>query len=54
MIVAAPMIVAALVSRNETVTVIDGVRRSRVDEPREHGHDALKQVDTALVRLAFD
>jgi hypothetical protein len=39
---------------NNIVKVIDAVRRSRLDELREHGHDTLKQVDAALVRLAFD
>jgi hypothetical protein len=49
MIVAAPLIVVALVSGSDIVQAIDTVRRSRVDELREHSHDALKQVDAALV-----
>jgi hypothetical protein len=36
------------------VKVFDAVRRSWIDELREHGHDALEQVDAALVQLAFD
>jgi hypothetical protein len=48
--------VAALVSWNDIVKVIDAVRRSpsRIDELREHGHDALEQVDAALVQLALE
>jgi hypothetical protein len=52
--VGAPGFVAALVSRNDIVKVIDAVRRSRIDELREHGRDALEQVDAALVQLARD
>ena len=52
--VGAPVSVVALVNGNNIVKVIDAVRRSRVDEPREHGHDALQQVDAALVQLALD
>ena len=51
--VGAPVMVAALGNRNEIVKVFDAVRRSRVDEPRQHGHDALEQVDAAFVRLAL-
>ena len=47
------VMVAALGNRNEIVKVFDAVRRSRVDEPRQHGHDALEQVDAAFVRLAL-
>jgi hypothetical protein len=46
--------VAALVNGNDVVKVFDAVGRSGLDEPREHGHDALEQVDAALVQLAFD
>jgi hypothetical protein len=42
---AAPVIVAALVNWNDLVKVIDAARGSGVDELREHGHDALEQVD---------
>jgi hypothetical protein len=52
--VAAPGAVAALVNWNDVVKVIDAARRSRIDELCEHGHDALEQVDAALVQLAFD
>jgi hypothetical protein len=52
--VGAPVMVAALGNGNNIVKVFDAVRRSRVDELREHGHDALEQVDAALVSLAFD
>jgi hypothetical protein len=52
--VGAPVSVAALVNGNNIVKVIDAVRRSRIDELREHGHDALEQVDAALVQLAVD
>ena len=40
--VGAPVIVAALVNRNDIVKVVDAARRSRSDELREHGHDALE------------
>jgi hypothetical protein len=51
--VGAPVIVAALVNWNDNR---EGgrCRRSRIDELREHGHDALEQVDAGLVQLAFD
>jgi hypothetical protein len=52
--VGAPVMVAALGNGNNIVKVFDAVRRSRIDELREHGHDALEQVDAALVQLAFD
>ena len=39
---------------NDIVKVIDAARRSRINELREHGYDALEQVDAALVQLAFD
>jgi hypothetical protein len=52
--VAAPVMVAALVSWNDIVDVIDTARRSRLDELRSHGHDALKRLDAAFVQLAFD
>jgi hypothetical protein len=49
--VGAPVMVAALGNRNEIVKVFDAVRRSRVDELRQH---ALEQVDAAFVRLALE
>lgn len=49
--VGAPVMVAALGNRNEIVKVFDAVRRSRVDELRQHGYDAFEQVDAAFVRL---
>ena len=52
--VGAPVMVAALGNCNDIVKVNDAARGSRVDELREHGHDALEQVDAALVQLAFD
>jgi hypothetical protein len=52
--VGAPVMVAALGNGNNIVKVFDAVRRSRIDELREHGHDALEQVDAALVQLALD
>ncbi len=52
--VIAPGFVAALVNWNDIVKVVDAARRSRSDELREHGHDALDQIDAALVQLAFD
>jgi hypothetical protein len=41
--VGAPVMVAALGNRNEIVKVFGAVRRSRVDELRQHGHDALER-----------
>jgi hypothetical protein len=32
--VIAPVMVGALVNRNDIVTVVDAARRSRIDEPR--------------------
>jgi hypothetical protein len=52
--VVAPVMVAALGNWNDIVKVFDAVRRSRIDELREHRHDALEHVDAALVQLAFD
>ena len=40
--VGVPVIVVALVNWNDIVKVVDAVRRSRTDELREHGHDALE------------
>jgi hypothetical protein len=51
---AAHVSVAARVNGNDIVNVIDAVRRSGVDELREHGNDPLKQVDAAFVQLVFD
>jgi hypothetical protein len=48
--VGASVSVAALGNGNDIVKVIDAGRRSRIDELREHGHDALEQVDAALVQ----
>jgi transposase len=51
---AARVMVAALVSGNHIVELIDAARRLWIDDFREHGHDALAQVDAALLQLAFD
>lgn len=47
--VVAPVIVAALVNRNDIVEVFDTGRRLRIDEFREHGNDAFEQVDAVPV-----
>ena len=52
--VGARVSVAALLNGSEIVKVNDAVRRSGVDELREHGHDALEQVDAAFVQLALE
>jgi hypothetical protein len=52
--VGAPVMVAALGNGNEPVKVFDAVRRSRGDELGEHGHDALEQLDAALVRPTLE
>jgi hypothetical protein len=52
--VGARVSVAALLNGSEIVKVNDAVRRSWVDELREHGHDAPEQVDAAFVQLALE
>ncbi|HKU42732.1 MAG TPA: hypothetical protein VJR89_31450 [Polyangiales bacterium] len=53
-IVFAALIVAALVSGNQAVSVIDASSRSGIDQLRQHRHDALKQFDPERVQFGVE